>query len=152
MNQILITFMHNHLMSPCGNGPSLPTLAHIGLRIISASPVHHQRIMHHQIRPGQRRLQSCGPNSRTCVLVSGSVIFVKSFTQMAKIELFMKRLKNAWNTEICLYLWRTDQDKMGVGSYIKGFPSPPALNHFHLPWTIFKSWEKFCSSENWLTS
>ena len=45
-------------------------------RIIIASSVHHQCIIsassaHHQriIRPGQRRLQSCGPNSRTCVLV-----------------------------------------------------------------------------------
>ena len=42
--------------------------------IISASSVHHKCIIsassaHHQTRPGQRRLQSRGPNSRTCVLV-----------------------------------------------------------------------------------
>ena len=43
-------------------------------RIISASSAHHQRIIsassaHHQTRPGQRTLQTRGPNSRTCVLV-----------------------------------------------------------------------------------
>ena len=43
-------------------------------RIISASSAHHQCIIsassaHHQTRPGQRRLQSRGPNSRTFVLV-----------------------------------------------------------------------------------
>ena len=40
----------------------------------NASSAYHERIIsassaHHQTKPGQRRLQSRGPNSRTCVLV-----------------------------------------------------------------------------------
>ena len=43
---------------------------------ISASSVHHQRTRPDQTRPGQKRLQSRGPDSRTCVLVTNMRLMV----------------------------------------------------------------------------